>query len=243
MAVKYLGTTFDVHTGGVDHIRVHHTNEVAQTEATYDVHPWVRFWLHNEFLDFRGEKMSKSLGNVALLEDLEARGIPPRAFRFFFLQAHYRQQQTFTDEAMDAAATGYDRLVSVAAELRDAEGPVDATQLGPPRERFRAALRDDLNAPRAMAVAWEVARSRQLAPAERWALLSEFDAVLALELDTARPRTAVQASDPRIDARVEQRQEARRNRDFATADRIRDELSAEGILIEDMPEGVRWRRM
>jgi cysteinyl-tRNA synthetase len=242
MSVKYLGTTFDVHTGGVDHIQVHHTNEVAQTECSHDVHPWVRFWMHNEWLDFRGEKMSKSTGNVALLEDLEARGIPALAFRYFFLQAHYRQQQTFTDEAIDAAATGYDRLVSAAAALRDVAGEAEEARLAPHRERFRDALRNDLNAPRALAVAWEVARSQELSEAERWALLQEFDGVLALDLAAALPRAAVRESDPRIDALVEQRQEARRSKDFATADRIRDELDAEGIVIEDTPEGARWRR-
>ena len=242
MSVKYLGTTFDVHTGGVDHIQVHHTNEVAQTECSFDVHPWVGFWMHNEWLDFRGEKMSKSTGNVALLADLEARGIPALAFRYFFLQAHYRQQQTFTDEAMDAAATGYDRLLGAAASLRDSEGEADPARIAPHRQRFRDALRDDLNAPRALAVASDVARSQELSAAERWALLKEFDAVLALDLASAVPRAAVQESDPRIDARVEQRQQARRDKDFATADRIRDELDAEGIVIEDTAEGARWRR-
>jgi cysteinyl-tRNA synthetase len=242
MSVKYLGATFDVHTGGVDHIQVHHTNEVAQTECSLDVHPWVRFWMHNEFLDFRGEKMSKSKGNVALLADLEDRGIPARAFRYFFLQAHYRQQQTFTDEAMDAAATGYDRLLRAAASLRDAGGSADEAQSAPHRERFRDALREDLNAPRALAVAWDVARSQELSDASRRALLQEFDAVLGLDLASAVPRAALQESDPAIDARVEQRQQARRDKDFATADRIRDELDAEGIVIEDTAEGVRWRR-
>jgi cysteinyl-tRNA synthetase len=242
MSVKYLGATFDVHTGGVDHIQVHHTNEVAQAECSLDVHPWVRFWMHNEFLDFRGEKMSKSTGNVALLADLEDRGVPARAFRYFFLQAHYRQQQTFTDEAMDAAATGYDRLLRAAASLREAEGSPDEARIAPHRVRFRDALCDDLNAPRALAVAWDVARSQELSEASRWALLREFDTVLALDLGSAVPRAAVQESDPRIDARVEERQQARRDKDFATADRIRDELDAEGIVIEDTAEGVRWRR-
>ena len=119
MSLKYLGENFDVHTGGIDHVPVHHTNEIAQSECALGVHPWVRFWIHGEFLDFRGEKMAKSMGNVALLSDIEARGIPPLAFRYFFLQAHYRQQQTYTDDAMDAAATGYDRLVARAAEFRE----------------------------------------------------------------------------------------------------------------------------
>jgi cysteinyl-tRNA synthetase len=242
MSVEYLGTTFDIHTGGVDHIPVHHSNEIAQSECALGVHPWVRFWMHEEFLDFRGQKMSKSKGNIYVLDDLVAQGIPPLAYRYFFLQAHYRQQQTFTDEALEAAATGYDRLVALAAELREAAGEVDEAKLASWRERFRDALRDDLNAPRALAVAWEVARSDDLSAAERWALLEDFDRVLGLDLAHALPRAARQESDPRIDALVAERERARAARDFASADRIRDELAAEGILVEDTPDGARWRR-
>jgi cysteinyl-tRNA synthetase len=242
MSIKYLGERFDIHTGGVDHVSVHHSNEIAQSECAYDVHPWVRFWLHNEFLDLRGEKMSKSTGNVCVLDDVVDAGLPALAFRYFFLQAHYRQQQTFTDEAMEAAATGYERLLLAACELREAEGEVDEAALEPQRHRFREALLDDLNAPRALAVAWEVARSRELAPAERWALLRGFDEVLALDLAGAVPRSRARESDPRIDARVAEREQARASRDFARADRIRDELAAEGIVVEDTPEGPRWRR-
>jgi cysteinyl-tRNA synthetase len=202
----------------------------------------VRFWLHNEFLDFRGQKMSKSTGNVCLLDDLEQQGVAPRAYRYFFLQAHYRQQQAFTDDAIEAAATGYERLVGQAAELRQAPGEADPAKLEPLRRRFRDALRDDLNAPRALAVAWEAVRHGELAPAERWALLREFDAVLGLDLERAVPRASVQESDPRVDALVARREDARRGRDFAEADRIRSELAAAGILVEDTPEGPRWRR-
>jgi len=206
------------------------------------VHPWVRFWLHNEFLELRGEKMAKSKGNVTVLDDLVAAGIPPLAFRYFFLQAHYRQQQVFSDEAIEAAATGYDRLVGVAAEVRNAPGAVDEAKLAPLRERFCAAVRDDLNAPRALAVAWEAARSAELAAAERSSLLREFDAFLGLDLAAASPRGQASESDPRIDALVERRQQARAAKDFAEADRIRDALAAEGVVLEDTPDGPRWRR-
>ena len=242
MSTKYLGAQFDLHTGGVDHIAVHHSNEIAQSECCFDVHPWVAFWLHNEFLELRGEKMAKSKGNVTVLDDLIAAGYPALAFRYFFLQAHYRQQQVFNDEAMEAAATGYDRLVGIAAEVRDADGDIDSARLAPFRERFRQAVRDDLNAPRALATAWEVARSSDLTPAERWALLREFDAFLGLDLEHAEPRRSASESDPRIDALVEQRQAARAAKDFGESDRIRDELAAEGVVIEDTPDGPRWRR-
>jgi cysteinyl-tRNA synthetase len=242
MAEKYLGRRFDIHTGGVDHIAVHHTNEVAQSESAWDVHPWVGFWLHNEFLDLRGEKMAKSTGNVAVLDDLIARGIPPLAYRYFFLQAHYRQQQTYTDEALDAAATGYDRLLGACSELREVKGEVDPERTRALRDRFRDAIRDDLNAPRALAVVWEVVRASGLAAAERWAVLREADAVLALDLAHGVARADQVVSDPRIDALVAEREAARERRDFAAADRIRKQLAEEGIVLEDTPQGSRWRR-
>jgi len=136
MSVKYLGRTFDIHTGGVDHIRVHHTNEIAQSECAFDVHPWVRYWLHNEFYEFGGEKMAKSTGNVVLLEDLVERGFEPLAFRYFFLQGHYRQQQSFTLEAMEAAATGYRRLLAHAAEVRSEEGEANRDRIAPSARDF-----------------------------------------------------------------------------------------------------------
>jgi cysteinyl-tRNA synthetase len=242
MSTKYLGERFDIHTGGVDHVSVHHTNEIAQSECGLGVHPWVRYWLHEEFLDFRGEKMSKSQGNLYVLDDLVAAGVPPLAYRYFFLQAHYRQQQTFTDEAVQAAARGYERLVASAAALRDASGPIDAARTDPARERFRDALRDDLNAPRALAVAFEVLRSDALSPAERWSLLRDFDRVLGLDLEHARPAAAVSESDPEIDALVTAREAARKSRDFERADALRAELTQRGILLEDTPAGPRWRR-
>jgi cysteinyl-tRNA synthetase len=239
MSSRYLGHTFDIHTGGIDHVAVHHTNEIAQSECAFDVHPWVSFWLHHEFLVFEQEKMAKSTGRVILLDELVARGAEPLAFRYFFLQAHYRAQQSFTDAAFDAAVVGYRRLVAHAAELRDAEGAVDPVRVEPLRARFREALRADLNVPRAMEVTWAVARSAELRPAERRALLHEFDRVLGLGLAEAE---LVQERDPRIDGLVAEREAARARRDFAAADRIRDALAAEGIAVEDTPEGPRWRR-
>lgn len=252
MSVRYLGERFDIHTGGIDLATVHHTNEVAQSECGFGVHPWVNFWMHNEFLalqgagegDAGGEKMSKSKGNVKTLSGLIARGIDPIAFRYFFLQAHYRQQQSFSDDAIQSAATGYKRLQKIARAASGVEGEGDADLQAPFVERFRQALADDLNAPRAMAVVWEVARSDGLAEVDRRDLLHRFDPVLGLRLGHATEESAREAmeQDPRIDGLLAARQAARVAKDWATADRIRDELAAEGIEILDSPEGPRWRR-
>jgi len=242
MSSKYLGQRFDIHTGGIDHLGVHHTNEIAQSECAFGVHPWVQVWMHNEWLDFGGQKMSKSLGNVYLLDDLVAEGHPPLAFRYFFLQAHYRKQQTFNEDAIRAAAQGYRRLLASAVMVREAEGDPDPESVAPHRVRFRDAVRDDLNAPQALAVASEVARDKGLSPADRRALLLEFDEWLGLDLATATLPEDERESDPRIDALVAKREEARASKNWAEADRIREALAAEDVVIEDTPEGPRWRR-
>jgi cysteinyl-tRNA synthetase len=242
MAHRYLGAPFDIHTGGVEHVKVHHTNEIAQSETALGIHPWVRFWLHEDWIVFQGEKISKSLGHTLVLQDLVDRGWLPLSFRYFILQAHYRKQQSFHDEAMEAADRGYRRLLQQTLALRDAPGEPDPGALAPWRKRFWEAVRDDLNAPRALAVAGEVARDEALGPAERRALLEEFDRWLGLDLLTAEVSREAQESDPRIDALVAERQAARERRDFAAADRLRDALAAEGIVVDDTPEGPKWRR-
>jgi len=242
MSTKYLGERFDIHTGGEDHIPVHHTNEIAQSECGYGVHPWVRYWMHNAFLDFSGEKMSKSVGNVRVLQDLIDAGVSARGYRYFLLQAVYRMPQSFRMEALEAAERGYRRLLAAAAAVREAQGPGDRQAQQPFRERFREGICDDLNAPQALAVAWEVARSHTLSEADRRDLLLDFDEVLGLDLAHAAAEPEAAESDPRIDALVAERAAARAARDWSKADRIRDELAAEGVEIVDTPEGSHWRR-
>jgi cysteinyl-tRNA synthetase len=241
MATKYLGTRFDIHTGGVEHVKVHHTNEIAQSECALDVHPWVQIWMHEDWIVFQGEKMSKSRGAAYVLDDLVDRGWLPLAYRYFFLQAHYRKQQSFHDGAMAAADRGYRRLRAQAAALGPESAEVGRGTGAELRARFRAALRDDLNAPRALAVAQEAVQREDLPAAQRRALVAEFDTWLGLDLLEAPPAPAPER-DPRIEARLAEREAARRRRDFAAADRIREELQAEGVLVEDTPEGPRWRR-
>ncbi len=238
MSSKYLGEQFDIHTGGMDHLPVHHPNEIAQSENAFGVRPWVRFWMHNGWLMAGGAKISKSSGGLLDLDELIAEGIDPLAFRFFFLGAVYRQQMNFTLHAVQQAQVAYRRLLHHALEYREAaddgvEPPAEC------RERFHTALADDLNTPQALAVVWELVRSK-LGAAQKWALLSDFDQVLGLDLgsaDLAPPQV-----DERIEELVRERVAARAARDFARADQIRDELLAEGIVLEDGAEGTRWRR-
>jgi cysteinyl-tRNA synthetase len=241
MATKYLGERFDIHTGGIDHVRVHHTNEVAQSECALHVHPWVGHWVHTEFLDLGGEKISKSKGHVLTVDTLVEEGIDPLAFRSFSLQGHYRQNQAFSLDAVRAAGTALRRLRLIAHEARSAGGEPDLSRIEPDRRAFWSALADDLNAPAAVAALWEATRRADLTPADLWALLEEADTVLALGLGEA-PDADDSGSDARIDALVAERSAARAAKDFATSDRIRDELATEGIEVVDTAAGATWRR-
>lgn len=243
MATKYLGERFDIHTGGTDHVRVHHSNEVAQSECALGVHPWVSIWVHTEFLDLQGRKISKSKGDVLVVDTLVERGIEPLVLRYFFLQAHYRQNQAFTWEALEQAATAHRRLVGHAVAARDAGGEADPAVVEPHLRRFWAALADDLNAPRALAAVWDAVRSPDLTPADCWAVLADADRALGFALAEAEaPDADASGSDPRIDALVAERAASRAARDFATSDRIRDDLAAEGVEVVDTPDGTTWRR-
>jgi len=244
MSVRYLGERFDIHTGGIDLATVHHTNEVAQSECGFGVHPWVGYWMHNEYLNMGSEKMSKSKGNVKTISDLSDRGIDPLAFRYFFLQAHYRQQQNYNPESIESAAKGLRRLQKIGSGLESVEGEGSEQSQAPFKERFRDALADDLNAPRAMAGVWEVARSESLPDVDRRDLLRAFDAVLGLRLFEGPGRSVGEEweQDPVIDGMLLERSAARDAKDWATADRIRDELVEMKIEIVDTPEGSRWRR-
>ncbi len=243
MATRYLGERFDIHTGGIDHVRVHHTNEVAQSECALHVHPWVGHWVHTEFLDLGGEKISKSKGHVLTVDTLVEEGIDPLAFRYFTLQAHYRQNQAFSLDAVRSAGTALRRLVGHAVAARDAGGTPDAARVAAWSERLWGHLYDDLNAPRALATVWEALRDEELTPADRWAFLVDADRALGFGLaDAVAPDVDQSGSDARIDALVAERAAARAAKDWAASDRIRDELAAEGIELVDTPDATTWHR-
>lgn len=236
LASKYLGERIDIHCGGIDHIPLHHTNERAQSEARFG-HRWVNTWMHGEFLTMEEAKMSKSKGGFVRLATIVEEGFEPVHYRYFCLGAKYRQPLRFTWEAMRAARNAFESLKNRAISWKLVPTAGEAAQDGESiRERFRNALADDLGVPSALSVVWEMAKDPALASATKLALLLEFDAVLGLGVADFR-RSALSAE---LKALVKEREEARRRRDYATADRLRDQLRAEGVQIKDTADGTDW---
>ncbi len=227
MAQKYLGDFFDIHCGGEDHIPVHHTNEIAQTEARCGTR-LANFWLHGYFLLSNDARMAKSAGEFLRVQSLIDRGYDPLAYRYLCLTAHYRGQMNFTWDALDAAATALDRMRHGVRALREAAAAAapDPALL----ERFTAEINDDLNLPRALAVAWEALRG-DLPPAVRGATLLAFDRVFGLGLAAWEP--AVEVVPAAVDALAVARAAARAAKNWGEADRLRGELLAAGWEMED----------
>ena len=249
MSIEYLGRHFDLHTGGVDHIPVHHTNEIAQSEAYLaDGAPWVRWWMHGEFINLRGAKISKSTGGGVLVSDLIDRGYHPLVYRYLLLQAHYRSQTEFSWEAMDSARAGLRRLLDRFAEARSEPAERLGAAAAGHLAAFDRAISDDLNTPRAIAAVVAASRDDRLTDGELTALAREFDAVLAIgaaDLSTADldlKRSDVAISEQEVKTLLAERNAARAARDFARSDQIRDQLASAGVTVEDQPGGVStWR--
>lgn len=225
MSEKYLGVPFDVHTGGIDHIPVHHTNEIAQTEGARG-HALANMWMHNEFLQVDGGKMSKSLGNTYTIDDLMAKGFDPLAFRYFCFGANYRMPMNFTWESLGAAASA---LQNIEDMVRSWELPGSADQISV--DGFMERVRDDLDLPGALAVLWGVIRHAELDEATKGATLIAMDAVLGLGLDEM---VGVPLAIPEeLQILLDQRAEARMAKDWARSDVLRDEMLTHGFIVED----------
>lgn len=228
MSAKYLGTPFDIHTGGIDHIPVHHENELAQTKgATGELE--ARYWLHNDFLTVDGGKMSKSLGNLYTLADLEVKGFHPLAYRYLCLQAHYRSSLNFTFEALEGAQNALYKLWDSARELPKGKGScLDFEQ------RFMQAVNDDLNTPQALAVLWEMLDS-DCTEEEKSASLLVFDAILGLDLQryVGIPLIATEEVQELLNLRAKARQE----KNFTESDRLREQIAHLGFDVKDTASG------
>jgi len=253
MAMRYLGPSFDIHTGGVDLVFPHHEDEIAQSEAATG-EPFARTWLHNAHLQMGGSKMAKSTGNIAKPADLYAAGIRPRALRYALLATHYRSPLEFSDRSLDAASAAVERLNTAVRALDDyaVEGPADDPTLPQvltdARAAFTAGLEDDLNISAALAAAFDLVRvlngriaSRSLSTADARrgaALMRELDTVLGVlehDAETELPSELTEMLEARVQARAD--------RDWARSDELRDALAEAGVVVEDTPDGQRWRKV
>ncbi len=261
MSTRYLGEQFDIHCGGVDHIPVHHTNEIAQTEAATG-RKWVNYWLHGEFLVLDDGKMAKSKGGFITLQTLVDEGYSPLDYRFFNLGAHYRTQLQFSYESLSAAKNGRERLLERVADLIAALPEEERATAGESGEKgdgaagraagrylsdFEEHIAEDLNTPRCVADLWGLIKDESVAPGDALHALAQMDRVLGLSIiSEAHARLSArspEALEPELLSLIQRREEARKNRDFGAADEIRDTLKQKGILIEDRPDGTHWKKM
>jgi cysteinyl-tRNA synthetase len=241
MSLKYLGPRFDIHCGGIDLIPVHHSNEIAQSEAYLGVHPWVNVWMHGEFLILDKGKMSKSSGDFLTLQTILDQGFEALDYRFFCLGTHYRAPLTYSAEALQGARAGRLSLKARLAGLQGQEPcPAAVAREHPLWGKFWAQVADDLNAPRALAVAWEAAKDAGLDAGLKAGLIAAMDAWLGLDLLAAA--AAVPGLDVAEEALLAERAAARAAKEWSRADALRKELEARGIAVKDTKDGQRWER-
>jgi cysteinyl-tRNA synthetase len=253
MAIKYLGETLDIHAGGVDLIFPHHENEIAQSESLTGK-PFSRFWMHAEFLMVEGQKMSKSLGNYFTLRDVLEKGYQPEAIRYLLASAPYRKSLNFTFDGLKSAATAIDRLRNFKLRLETDKYPESSNEqlmarTGAADRAFIDSLNDDLNTAEALAAVFEYVRDANSAMdsgefragnvPSALAFLARFDSIFDVLKPTAQDG---QLTDAAVDALIEERTAAKKAKNFARADQIRQELLGQGIILEDTRSGVRWKR-
>ena len=246
ISMKHLGEYLDIHAGGIDNAFPHHTNEIAQSES-YLGHPWCNYWFHVHHLNTDNGKMSKSKGEFLTVSLLQDKGYDPMAYRYFCLQSHYRRNLVFSWENLDNAAGAYEKLIAKIAALNP-EGAVDQVAFEQLKEKFTGALNGDLNTSLAITALYDVLKAKTNDATKLYAL-GDFDKVLSLNLleaaNALREKQAQEEkanADPEIDGLVQARTEAKKAKNFAEADRIRDQLKAMGVEIIDTPQGAKWRK-
>lgn len=248
IAEKYCGEYLDIHCGGIDNVFPHHTNEIAQSESAFG-HEWCHYWFHVHHLNTEGGKMSKSKGDILTVSVLESKGYDPLVYRFFCLQSHYRKNLLFSWDNLDNAKNAYSKLIARIAQLNPADGDVDSAAFSDGRSRFTEALDNDLNTSLAITAVYDVFKLKTN-DATKLALIGDFDRVLGLDLighaETVRKNEKPEESgeDPELDEYVKSMIEARRNakaeRNYAEADRIRAELAERGVTLIDTKEGTAY---
>lgn len=245
MSMKHLGDQIDIHTGGVDHIKIHHTNEIAQSEAATGKHPFVKYWVHHNFLTVDGEKMSKSKENFYTIDHVLERGFAPMALRLLFLGAHYRSELNFTWDSLQAAQNSWEKLRETVAKLLiEAQGEeITLSALAQNYfEQFFDALANDLGTPEALAIFWQTTKDKDLPAAEKLSLLLDFDQVFGLELesiqldDSNRPVSLANLPEE-VRVLIQEREKARKQQDFAKSDQLRDKLLDFGYRVIDDEDG------
>lgn len=241
MSRKYLGEKFDIHTGGVDHIPIHHENEIAQSRGATGKNP-ANYWVHTEFLLINNGKMSKSLGNVYKIEDLEEKGIEPLAYRYFTYSSNYTNKLNFTWDSVKSAQIALNKLREATLKHKDKQDKVDQNIIDDLRNRFKEAINDDLNMPVAVSIAWEAAKY-SIKSNQIYILLKEFDSILSIDIDK---NVNNNEKDIEITKEIEEildlRKKARENKDYAESDRLRDILKEKGYIVKDSKEGQKLER-
>lgn len=228
MSVKYLGKQFDIHTGGQEHIPIHHTNEIAQSEAAFEKKPWVKYWLHGAWLLFKGEKMSKSKGGIYQISELEKQGFEDLSFRYLCLTTQYRKPLNFDLDKLKAAQVSYQRLKKIISEIKE-EGEENKKYL----EDFNKVINDDLNIPEALQILWKLVRDEKAKG--KLQTIKKMDEVFGLDL-----LKKVKIKIPNeVNKIIKEREEARKNKDYKKADMLRDKINKLGYVLEDTKEGVK----
>ena len=243
ISMKHLGEYMDIHCGGVDNIFPHYTNEIAQSESFLG-HKWCNYWFHVHHLNDETGKMSKSKGEFLTVSLLEEKGYNPLAYRFFALQSHYRKPLTFSYEALDQATVTYKKLKNKIATIKE-EGAVDEAIVKEWHDKFAETVGNDINTAMGITLLYDVLKT-DLNGSTKRAVINDFDYVLSLDLLKADTEEANNGADDEltayVEAKIEERKEAKKAKDFAKADAIRAELLEKGIVLEDTREGVKWKR-
>ena len=234
ISIKYLGEHLDIHCGGVDNIFPHHTNEIAQSESFLE-HPWCKYWFHVEHLNDESGKMSKSKGKTLTVDTLIENGYDPLSYRFLCLQSHYRKQLTFSYSSLDGAENAYKKLKNKVLNLSK-DGEVETSVFNEYKNKFVSFLEDDINTANAISVIYDVLKA-ETNDLTKYELIKDFDKVLGLELTTETNNTS-EVDTEFINSKIEERNEAKKNKNYELADQIRNELLEMGIILKDTREGT-----